>query len=119
MGAGAEFLDLLKPNKDLFPLKLTLFFFSSSAFAIMPYLTVHMKDIGISVEHIAIIYAVLPFTVFLAPSFVGFLADKLGNYTRVLLLMSVGMGVFHTLLLAVPTIQVTTYDVRDKRLTFF
>jgi hypothetical protein len=35
------------------------------------------------VEHIAVMYAVLPFTVFLAPPFIGFLADKLGSYTKV------------------------------------
>ena len=39
-------------NKRLIPLKLTLFFFSASAFSILPYLTIHMKDIGIKVEHI-------------------------------------------------------------------
>ena len=64
-------------NKNLLPLKLTLFFFSASAFSILPYLTIHMKDIGISVEHIALMYAVLPFTIFLAPPLVGFMADKL------------------------------------------
>ena len=42
-----------------------------------------VQDIGISVEHIAVMYAVLPFTVFLAPPLIGFLADKLGSYTKV------------------------------------
>ena len=67
-------------NKHLLPLKLTLFFFSASAFSILPYLTIHMKDIGISVEHIALMYAVLPFTIFLAPPLVGFMADKLVRF---------------------------------------
>jgi hypothetical protein len=35
------------------------------------------------VEHIALMYAVLPFTIFLAPPLIGFLADKLGSYTKV------------------------------------
>ena len=86
-------------------------------------------------------YAILPFCVFIAPPLVGFFADKLGNYVRVLLLSIVGWvsfsldvscieyksctlvvdmicflqdeiliwytphrcAVFHTLLLAVPT----------------
>ena len=52
-------------NKKLLPLKFTLFFFSASAFSILPYLTIHMKDIGIKVEHIALMYAILPFTIFL------------------------------------------------------
>ena len=64
------------------PLKLTLFFYSAAAFAILPYLTIHMKDIGISDIDVALIYTILPFCVFLAPPVVGFFADKLGNYTR-------------------------------------
>jgi len=38
-------------NKTLLPLKMTLFFFSASAFSILPYLTIHMKDIGITVSY--------------------------------------------------------------------
>ena len=37
-----------------------------------------VKDIGISDIDIALIYTVLPFTVFIAPPLVGFLADRLG-----------------------------------------
>merc|ERR1711997_1110057 len=91
-------------NKKLFPLKLTLFFFSASAFSILPYLTIHMKDIGIKVEHIALMYAILPFTIFLAPPLVGFMADKLGSYTRVLILTLLGSGIFHTVLLFLPSV---------------
>ena len=48
-------------------------------------------------------YAILPFCVFIAPPVVGFFADKLGNYIRVLLMSIVGCAFFHSLLLAVPT----------------
>lgn len=92
-------------NKTLLPLKLTLFFFSASAFSILPYLTIHMEDIGIKVEHIALMYAVLPFTIFMAPPLVGYMADKLGSYTRVLILTLFGSGVFHTVLLFLPTVS--------------
>ena len=40
-----------------------------------------LKDIGISDIDIALIYTVLPFTVFIAPPLVGFLADRLGILT--------------------------------------
>ena len=84
-------------NKNLLPLKLTLFFFSASAFSILPYLTIHMKDIGISVEHIALMYAVLPFTIFFAPPLVGFMADKLvrkSQYFKVSFFRQIAMVVF-------------------------
>ena len=90
-------------NMKLLPLKFTLFFFNGASFAIMPYLTIHMKDIGINDVDIALMYAILPFCVFIAPPVVGFFADKLGNYIRVLLMSIIGCAFFHTLLLAVPT----------------
>ena len=34
-------------NRKLIPLKVTLFGFAGAAFAVLPYLTIHMKDIGI------------------------------------------------------------------------
>merc|ERR1719341_2747495 len=90
-------------NMNLLPLKFTLFFFNGASFAIMPYLTIHMKDIGINDVDIALMYAILPFCVFIAPPIVGFFADKLGNYMRALLMSIIGCAIFHTLLLAVPT----------------
>ena len=95
--------EFFKINWKFVPLKLLIFFWSSAAFSILPYLTIHMKDIGISIDHIALIYAILPFTIFVAPPFVGYLADKMGSFTRVLLIMFLGTGVFHSVLLFVPT----------------
>jgi MFS family permease len=101
--AGSNAKEFFHPNMNLLPLKFTLFFFNGASFAIMPYLTIHMKDIGINDVDIALMYAILPFCVFIAPPIVGFFADKLGNYTRALLMSIIGCAIFHTLLLAVPT----------------
>ena len=60
-----------------------MFLFAGAGYAIIPYLTIHMKDIGISDIDVAMIYSILPFCVFTGPPIVGFVADKLGNYTRV------------------------------------
>ena len=75
-------------NMNLLPLKITLFFFNGASFAIMPYLTIHMKDIGINDVDIALMYAILPFCVFIAPPVVGFFADKLGNYLIMTMMMT-------------------------------
>ena len=100
--------EFFKVNPKLIPLKLLIFFWSSAAFSILPYLTIHMKDIGISIDHIALIYAILPFMVFIAPPAVGYLADKLGSFTRVLFIMFLGTGIFHSVLLLVPTSMTVT-----------
>ena len=47
---------LVTPNRSLIPLKFTMFFYGCSAFCMLPYLTLHMKAVGISVENIAIMY---------------------------------------------------------------
>ena len=101
--ASSMIFNMTHLNMNLLPLKFTLFFFNGASFAIMPYLTIHMKDIGINDVDIALMYAILPFCVFIAPPVVGFFADKLGNYIRVLLMSIIGCAIFHTLLLAVPT----------------
>ena len=43
-------------------------------------MTIHMKSLGITVEEIGIIYGVVPFFAVLAPSVMGIIADKLGNF---------------------------------------
>ncbi len=44
--------------------------------ALLPYVTIHMQTLGITIEQIAIIYAVLPFTSFLGPPITGELNHK-------------------------------------------
>ena len=100
---GTGWRSYFSVNKKLLPLKLSLFMFSGAAYAVIPYLTIHAKDLGISDMDLALIYSILPFTVFMGPPIVGFIADKIGNYTRVNMIFIVVMGVFHTSLLFVPT----------------
>ena len=85
-------------NMNLLPLKITLFFFNGASFAIMPYLTIHMKDIGINDVDIALMYAILPFCVFIAPPVVGFFADKLGNHMTMMMMMIMMMMMMMTMM---------------------
>ena len=57
-----------------------LFFLASGIGVLLPYMTIHMKSLGITVEEIGIIYGVVPFFAILAPSAMGMIADKLGNF---------------------------------------
>jgi predicted MFS family arabinose efflux permease len=74
---------LLNPNMLLLKLIMTLVFGSASC--LIPYLTIHMQSIGLTVEEIATIYLVMLFTTFMAPSLTGFLVDKFGKYKPVLI----------------------------------
>lgn len=68
--------------------------------SLMPYLTIHMQSIGLTIEEIALIYLALPFTTFLAPPVTGFLVDKFGKYKPVVIISFIlTAGIHHSLLL--------------------
>ncbi|CAG0914709.1 unnamed protein product [Notodromas monacha] len=92
----------LEVNKNLLPLKFMMFCFYGAMAALLPYLTIHMQALGLTIEEIAVIYAVLPFTSFLGAPITGFIADKFGNYRAVLALCIASTALFHTALLLVP-----------------
>lgn len=58
-------------NPNLIFLKITLFAMYGATACLIPYLTVHMQSIGLTVEDIGIIYLLLPMTTFLAPPITG------------------------------------------------
>lgn len=45
-----------------------------------PYLTIHMRELGINVEETAIMSAVTPVVAILMPPLAGMIADKIGNF---------------------------------------
>ena len=46
----------------------------------MPYMTIHMKSLGITVAETAIIYFVFPLFSIMAPGSTGMIGDKMGNF---------------------------------------
>lgn len=89
-------------NKNLVMLKLTLFFLYGATSSLMPYLTIHMRSIGLTIEQIALIYLALPFTTFLSPPVTGFLVDKFGQYKPVVIISFVMSAAVHHSLLLIP-----------------
>lgn len=49
-------------------------------------MTIHMRQLGITVEETAVVYTVLPFIQVIGSPIAGFIADRLGNYKLVLCL---------------------------------
>lgn len=89
-------------NPNLIMLKITLFVMYGATSSLLPYLTIHMQSIGITVEEIAIIYLALPFTTFLAPPITGFLVDKFGKYKPVIVMSLLLNALFHHSLMLIP-----------------
>lgn len=53
---------------------------SSGIGVLVPFMTIHMKSLGLTVKEIAIIYGVAPPLFALSPFAMGIIADKLGNF---------------------------------------
>ncbi|KAI5635584.1 MFS_1 like family domain-containing protein [Phthorimaea operculella] len=94
-------------QKKLIPLKILFFVHASTLFVLYPYLTIHMRELGINVEETAIMSAVTPVVSIVMPPLAGMLADKIGNFRCLLALSSVLGGMSALLLLAVPVGRIT------------
>ncbi|XP_032528693.2 uncharacterized protein LOC116778779 [Danaus plexippus] len=94
-------------QKKLVPLKILFFMHASTLFVLYPYLTIHMRELGINVEETAIMSAVTPVVSIMMPPLAGMLADKIGNFRLLLALSSLLGGASALLLLAVPVGRIT------------
>ncbi|KAK9504834.1 hypothetical protein O3M35_009014 [Rhynocoris fuscipes] len=89
-------------QKQLLPLKLLFFVHSSTMYVLYPYLTIHMRELGINVEETAIMSAVTPIVSIVMPPIAGVIADRIGNFKIILSLFSALGGAASLLLLLVP-----------------
>ncbi|VEN58323.1 unnamed protein product [Callosobruchus maculatus] len=94
-------------QKELLPLKLLFFMHSSTILVLYPYLTIHMRELGINVEETAIMSAVTPAVAILMPPLAGMVADKIGNFRVLLSAFSIVGGGSALLLLLVPVGRLT------------
>ncbi|XP_014238903.1 major facilitator superfamily domain-containing protein 6-like [Trichogramma pretiosum] len=94
-------------QKKLIPLKLIFFVNTSTLYILYPYLTLHMRELGISVEETAIMSAITPFVAIIMPPVAGLVADRIGNFKLLLSLFSAFGGAASLLLLLVPIGRIT------------
>ncbi|XP_057367450.1 uncharacterized protein LOC130688483 [Daphnia carinata] len=84
-------------ERKLIPVKfLSLIVFSGYG-VLLPFFSIHMKSLGISVEETGAIYAVSSIIGVLTPLCTGMMADKLGNF-KMLLSLSFGLASISALL---------------------
>lgn len=73
-------------NVPLIPLKMILFTWYAAGACLLPYMTLHMKQLGLNMAEMTAVYAILPIIQLLGTPIAGFIADKTGNYKSVLLM---------------------------------
>lgn len=89
-------------------IKFIFFFQSASMTVLYPYINLHMKSLGLSVQEVAVINAVIPILFIFTPPLAGFMADKVGNFRVLLSVLTALGGAFALLLLAIPAARDTS-----------
>ena len=91
--------------KELIPVKIMMFLQSAGDMALYPFLTLHMISLGISVSEIGIQFALTPIATLIATPLVGIIADKMGDFKKVLAITLIMSAIMSNFLLMVPKIQ--------------
>jgi MFS family permease len=60
--------------------KMADYIYVAALFVLYPYLTIHMRELGINVEETAIMSAVIPVVAIVMPPIAGMVADRIGNF---------------------------------------
>ncbi|CAH2102877.1 unnamed protein product [Euphydryas editha] len=102
VGCYRRMIVWLRINPNLIMLKVTLFVMYGATASLLPYLTIHMQSIGLTVPEISFVYLALPFTTFLSPPITGFLVDRFGEYKPVVITALILNAGFHHSLLLIP-----------------
>lgn len=76
LGCIGRFMVWARINPNLIMLKVTLFVMYGATASLLPYLTIHMQSIGLTVPEISFVYLALPFTTFLSPPITGKFLSK-------------------------------------------
>ncbi|XP_055540675.1 uncharacterized protein LOC129727167 [Wyeomyia smithii] len=105
-------------NPHLVLLKATLFLIFGAFSSLVPYLTVHMQSLGLTVGEIATVYLTLLFTTCLCPPISGYIVDRFGQYKPVLMVCLVLNIVAHHSLDLIPRRQPFELIMVQPRLSF-
>lgn len=85
-------------NFPLIPVKIILFAWYAAGACLLPYMTLHMKQLGLTMVEMTAVYAILPLIQLFGSPIAGFVADKTGNYKSVLI-MTLSTCIVTTLLI--------------------
>ncbi|XP_054720577.1 major facilitator superfamily domain-containing protein 6-like [Uloborus diversus] len=91
-------------RKELAPIKILMFLIYGGQATLYPYFTVHLRSLGVSVNHTAIIFAVQPIIALFVAPMIGMVADKIGNFKAIFCFFLCFSAVTSNFLLFVPNV---------------
>jgi MFS family permease len=87
--------------------------------ALYPFLTLHMKSLGISLVEIGVQFAITPLAVLIATPLIGLLADRIGNFRWMIVMSLLLSALVGQLILYVPKVkQVSICTLEQQRFRF-
>lgn len=115
---GSKWLwkDLKQPH--LFWVKVIFMLQSASLVTLYPYLIVHLRSLGFTIEDASIVNTAVPLADIIAPPVAGLLADKLGNFRIFMVAITFLNGAASLLLLTVEGLSVQNQTASSNNLTF-
>ncbi|GFQ94547.1 major facilitator superfamily domain-containing protein 6-B [Trichonephila clavata] len=94
-------------NVDLLPIKSHYFFFYGAMGAVMPFMPVLAKGLGINATAVGLVYTVLPFCVFLSNPLFGFITDYFQNIKVIIFILVSATAVSYWSVILLPSIDNT------------
>ena len=85
--------------------KIIFLFQSASLITLYPYLTIHMRSLGFSIEDTAVVNSAVPVADIFGPPIAGLLADKIGNSRIFMGVITFLNGAASLLLLFIPPVK--------------
>ncbi|XP_037084601.1 uncharacterized protein LOC119105237 [Pollicipes pollicipes] len=95
-------------DKNFLSIKLIYFWFFASGVSILPLMTLHMTDLGLTYADVAQVYVFMPVASFLGPPVIGYMADRTGRIRELYVVCVILQCVVHQALLFVPPSPLTT-----------
>ena len=95
--------DLRKP--ELIWVKIIFFLQSASLVTLYPYISLHMRSLGFTMEDASIVNSIIPVADIFGPPLAGVLADKMGNFRIFMATMTFLNGASALFLLKVPKLD--------------
>ncbi|XP_076031168.1 major facilitator superfamily domain-containing protein 6-like [Oratosquilla oratoria] len=89
-------------TREFIPLKVLYFLVYGGSMTLFPFITLHMRSLGITEEELAIIYAFNPVIALIGPPLTGMLADRIGNFKVFLSFWMTCSGMAALAFMAVP-----------------
>lgn len=96
-------------NVKLIWVKVIFFLQSAGLVVLFPYLSIHMKSMGFSLEDTAWVTSAMPIADILAPPLAGIIADKLGNFRLFMCIITFLNGASSLVLLLIPRLHVSSW----------